>query len=105
MLTGKVLILGLACIAGGALGATFFGGLWWTVRRGMASRRPARWFLVSLLLRTGIVLAGIYLVAGGRWDRMVACLLGFAVARLVVVRLTAIPDHVRGRHDKGIPCT
>ena len=45
------------------LGAIFFGGLWWTVRKGVASRRPALWFLGSLLLRTSIALAGFYVVA------------------------------------------
>ena len=42
------------------LGAVFFGGLWWTVRKGVASPRPALWFVGSMLLRTGVVLAGFY---------------------------------------------
>ena len=41
-------------LAGALLGAFFFGGLWWTVQKGVASERPALWFLGSLLLRTGI---------------------------------------------------
>ena len=81
-------------LAGGAgvlLGAAFFGGLWYTVRRGLTSKRPAVLFLGSLLLRTGIVLAGFYLVAGGRGGRLLACLLGFVVARLIVTRLACPP--------------
>jgi F1F0 ATPase subunit 2 len=78
----------LAGIAGGALGAIFFGGLWWTVRQGVRSRQPALWFLGSLLLRTGIVLAGFYFVAGHHWERLLVCLLGFVMARLAVTRLT-----------------
>ena len=35
------LTLALAWMAGLLLGAIFFGGLWWTVRLGVASRRPA----------------------------------------------------------------
>ena len=54
------LMLVLAVVAGVLLGAIFFGGLWWTVRKGVSSTRPALWFLGSLLLRTGIVLAGFY---------------------------------------------
>ena len=49
-------------LAGGAgvlLGVLFFGGLWWTVQRGLVSRRPALWFVGSFLLRTSVVLAGI----------------------------------------------
>jgi F1F0 ATPase subunit 2 len=77
--------------AGVLLGLFFFGGLWWTVRRGLASKRPALWFLCSLLLRTGIVLAGIYFVSGGRWDGLLACLAGFVIARFIVTRLASPP--------------
>ena len=38
--------------AGALLGVFFFGGLWWTVQKGVASERPAFWFLGSLLVRT-----------------------------------------------------
>ncbi len=34
----------LAGVAGLLLGAIFFGGLWWTVRKGASSRRSALWF-------------------------------------------------------------
>jgi F1F0 ATPase subunit 2 len=78
-------------LSGCLLGTLFFGGLWWTVRKGVASKRPALWFLVSLLLRTGIVLAGFYLVSGGRWDRLLACLIGFIAARFIVTRLAGPP--------------
>ena len=81
-------------LAGGAgvlLGAIFFGGLWWTVRRGLSSKRPVFWFLGSLLLRTSIILAGFYVVSGRHWDRLLACLLGFVIARFLVTRLTALP--------------
>ncbi len=82
------LALLLAWVAGGALGAIFFGGLWWTVRRSITSPRPALWFLGSMLLRMSIALAGFYIVARGQWERLLVCLLGFVMARLVVVWLT-----------------
>jgi len=88
MVTSKPGVLVLALLAGGALGAMFFGGLWWTVLRGAASDKPARWFFASMLLRTGLTLAGFYRVAGGQPDRLVLCLLGFVIARMVVTRLT-----------------
>jgi F1F0 ATPase subunit 2 len=77
-----------ACLAGGALGAVFFGGLWWTVRMGMVSERPVLWFFGSGLLRMSAVLAGFCLVSAGHWERLLACLLGFAATRPVVTRLT-----------------
>jgi F1F0 ATPase subunit 2 len=79
---GLGLVLGL--VTGALLGAMFFGGLWWTVRKGSSSEQPALWFLGSLLLRTGITLAGFYFIARGHWERLLVCLLGFALARLVV---------------------
>lgn len=82
------LMLVLACAAGGGLGAVFFGGLWWTVRKGVSSKQPALWFFASMLVRMSIALAGFYFVGHGHWERLVVCLLGFIVARLAVMRLT-----------------
>jgi F1F0 ATPase subunit 2 len=84
----ETLALTLACVAGAALGAIFFGGLWWTVRVGASAQRPALWFAVSALSRTTIVLAGFYFVAAGHWERMALCLAGFVVGRAVVMRST-----------------
>jgi F1F0 ATPase subunit 2 len=82
------LSLVLALVTGVLLGAIFFGGLWWTVRKGFSSERPALWFFGSLLLRTSITLAGFYFIARDDWERLLACLLGFVMARFVVMRLT-----------------
>lgn len=79
-----------ALAAGILLGGFFFGGLWWTVVRGVSSSRPALWFLGSMLLRTGIVLSGFYFVSAGDWKRLLASLLGFVIARLVVKRLIRV---------------
>ena len=87
----ETLTLLLAWVAGGVLGTIFFGGLWWTVRKGVSSKRPALWFLGSLLLRMSIALAGFYFVSGGHWDRLLACLLGFVIARFIVTRFTGPP--------------
>jgi F1F0 ATPase subunit 2 len=89
----------LACVAGAGLGALFFGGLWWTVQKAVSSTHPALWFAGSLLLRTSVVLAGLYWVSGGHWERMVACLMGFVVARAAVTWVLRPSDerHVRVR--------
>jgi len=78
----------LSLLAGGALGTFFFGGLWWTVRKGLTSNHPALWFFGSTLLRTGLVVVGFYFVSSGDWRKLLACLLGFFIARVVVTRLT-----------------
>lgn len=88
----------LALLAGILLGAMFFGGLWWTVLKGVASPRPALWFSLSLLLRTSITLVGFYFVSGTDWVRLLACLLGFIIARFIITRLTAIPMAKEASH-------
>ncbi len=85
----ELMQLALSLAAGVALGAIFFGGLWWTVRIAVASTRVAHWFLCSLAARIGIVLAGFHLAGNGDWKRLAACLCGFIGARLVATRLTA----------------
>jgi F1F0 ATPase subunit 2 len=87
----ETLILAVALVVGVLLGATFFGGLWWTVRKGCSSKRPAFWFFGSLLLRTSIALAGFYFIGLGSWKRLLVCLLGFVVARFIVTRLAGPP--------------
>ncbi len=93
----EALILALAWAAGALLGSIFFGGLWWTVRAGIVSRRPALLFLASLLLRMSIALSGFYFVAGGQWQRLSSCLVGFLMARLVVTWLTQPSRPLPGR--------
>jgi len=86
-----VYVLVLPLLAGVLLGMFFFGGLWWTIRRGVSSKQPAALFFFSLLLRTGIALAGFYFVARGDWRRVLACLVGFMLARILVTWLTRPP--------------
>lgn len=96
----EAMLLTLAILAGLVLGALFFGGLWWTVQKGVASPRPALWFITSMMLRTGITLTGFYLVSGVDWKRLLACLLGFIVARIIITRLTTMP--MRNGHEKSL---
>lgn len=87
----ETLTMVLALVAGGVIGAIYFGGLWWTVRKGVSSKQPALWFFSSLLLRMSMVLAGFYFFSGGHWNRLLACLLGFIMARFIVTRLSGPP--------------
>ena len=76
-----------------ALGLFFFGGLWWTVQKGLKSSRPAFWFMSSLLVRGALVLCGFYFVAGSNWMNLAACLFGFVIARFIAMRLPAGASH------------
>lgn len=81
------LFLILAVFAGALLGILFFGGLWWTIQKGLTTPVPGLLFLGSFLLRTGVTLTGFYFISSGSWERLLACLLGFVLARLVIVRM------------------
>jgi F1F0 ATPase subunit 2 len=84
----NLLPLLIVVLAGFVFGTFFFGGLWLTVQRGLTSSQPAWWFFISTLLRTGTVLVGFYFISSGDWRRLLACLIGFFVARVVVTRLS-----------------
>jgi F1F0 ATPase subunit 2 len=74
-------------LGGGILGALYFGGLWWTVRLMPDARHPLRLYFGSLMARLAIVLVGFwYLLVGSGWQQLVACLIGFVGARVVLVR-------------------
>jgi len=60
----EALTMVLAGLAGSLLGAIFFGGLWWTIRK------------------------GFYFVASHGLERLVPCLIGFVLARLLVTQAT-----------------
>ncbi len=87
----------IALAAGVVLAAMFFGGLWWTTQRGLASERPAAWFLGSPLLRMTAAVTGFYFVSHGDWRRLLACGLGFAIGRFTVIR------QLRPRDDRPAP--
>jgi len=82
----------ISVTAGMLLGAVYFGGLWWTVARLPRSRHP--WLLVPLsaILRTAIVLAGMWLVGfqlgeTNQLIRIAVCMAGFLISRFLVTRL------------------
>ena len=93
----EFVFLAPACATGVLLGAIFFGGLWWTVHKGVSSQWPALWFFGSLLLRMSVALAGFYFVSGGQWERLLLCLVGFVMARLVVTWLTRLSGDNQNR--------
>ena len=64
-ITILLLALGTGCL----IGTIFYGGLWWTIQKGILSPHPELWFFCSFWLRIAIALAGFYAVADGDWKR------------------------------------
>ncbi len=80
------MLVGALC-AGWLLGLFYFGGLWWTVRRGALSSRLAVWCAASALLRMAAVVAAFYFVlTRGGLANLMACLGGLLIARVVITR-------------------
>jgi F1F0 ATPase subunit 2 len=103
--SSAVLVLAIAAVVGVVLGLVFYGGLYWTVSRGLVSKRPALWFLFSLLARVSIVIAGFYFVSSYpilgspvdlapvltqstapvlQMERLISCLLAFTITGLII---------------------
>lgn len=76
-------------VVGILLGLFFYGGLKFTLRRGLKSKYAALWFLLSFLLRTAVVAAGFYYVSGGNWKVLLASLAGFTLARFAIRTMPA----------------
>jgi F1F0 ATPase subunit 2 len=54
----------------------------------VTSNNPVLWFFGSTLLRMTLAVAGFYFTSCGDWRKLLVCLLGFVIARVVVTRLT-----------------
>lgn len=86
-----------ALVAGLGLGLIFFGGLWLTVRQLADAQHPWLLFAVSFVLRLALVIAGMYLVMDGSWQRMLACLAGFIIVRQIILSRLQ-PDRLPEAH-------
>lgn len=76
----------LVFAAGMGAGTVFYGGLWWTVLKGITARQPGLLFAGSFFGRMAAVAAAIYLISGARLERLAVCMLGFFMARAVIMR-------------------
>ncbi len=83
----NLVLPGLGAAAGGLLlGALYFGGLWWTVRRLPTARHPAALIAGSFLLRAAVAAAGIVVIAGGEPIPLLCAVAGFITARTIAIR-------------------
>jgi F1F0 ATPase subunit 2 len=89
----EAIILAASMLAGILLGTFFFGGLWWTIRKGPPSEWSGLVFAGSFMVRTAVAIAGFYFVSHGDWRKLIACLVGFLIARIVVTQLIRLPSH------------
>ncbi len=84
MTLSMVMFLSMAFAAGLVLGALYFIALWQTVRRLTTTASPAHLILLSFILRMAVLLAGLYFVMGGHWERLAAAMVGFVLMRKIL---------------------
>ena len=76
----------VSSIGGLLLGLFFFGGLAWTIQKGLSAKRPALMFFLSFLVRFGAVVGGFFFITAGHPERVIGFVIGFIVARPIVTR-------------------
>lgn len=87
-IAGWVLVLAGGFLAGGL----YFGGLWWTTRRILQSRRPAVFLLASYLVRASLTLALFYVFMDSSGLKLLVCLAGFLLMRQALTRFLGPGD-------------
>jgi F1F0 ATPase subunit 2 len=83
-------LLVLSFFGGALLGAFYFHSLWNTVKKATDEGKHGMSLITGYFIRTSIVLAGFYIIMSGRWERIVAALIGFILMREIM-------KHVLGR--------
>ncbi len=103
MMSGFALGRALAAFAiGGALGALFLWGLWFTVRRLPTARHPGWLAIGSFVVRIGGALVVLVWIArSGHWFDVLLCLAGFTLLRLAWTRVVARKRRRVGRQEGG----
>lgn len=76
--------LAKAFASGLVLGAVYCAMLWFSVQRVYTARNPMLWLGATAVPRIAVPLASFYWIMDNRWERLLACLAGFVVARLAV---------------------
>ena len=100
-MTTEPLHLMPAFLAGLALGFFYFGSLWLTVRRVPNARHPVLLVFGSLAGRMAVLQPAFYFIMADRWERMMACLLGFVLVRLVITRRVDVSRTASATQSRG----
>lgn len=93
----------IALLGGMGIGVVFFGGLWITIRRVKTMQRPGTVLFVSSFVRIVFALGGLYVLAWGRWERLLIAVIGFVLARLIVIRSFGYPEMVSPQKTELTP--
>ncbi|HSM25600.1 MAG TPA: ATP synthase subunit I [Anaerolineaceae bacterium] len=88
MTFGDVSSILLALGGGFLVGFVYFWSLRFTIAHMVTTKHPALVMIGSYFLRTVFMLLAFYLIMDGELMRLIACLVGFILARIVLVKRT-----------------
>ena len=78
--------------AGLIIGAVYFAGLWFTVRRLTGAGLAPLWLFISAVVRLAFLVAALFWIMNGSWERLLAALAGILVARFVATWTARVSD-------------
>ena len=81
-----LMLIGLSVLTGMILGGIYFSGLWYTVRKISDFRHPVVAVFLSFGVRASLAVIVFFLVMDGKWERLIAALLGFILIREISVK-------------------
>ena len=73
-----------AFLMGAAVGAIFFGGLYFSVRKIAKVKYPRLLMTISLFLRMGVLLGAFFYIAKGGYQDILLALLGVMLVRFAI---------------------
>lgn len=75
----------IAFLIGAALGAIYFGGLYFSTRKIAEVKHPALLMVISFILRMGILVGVFFYVSKGGYQDMLLTLLGVILIRFAMI--------------------
>ncbi len=70
---------------GFVLGIFYFSCLWLTVQNLTRSQHPVLLMVSSGVIRLSVAILGFYFMIGGHWERLLIALVGFLLARTLLI--------------------
>ncbi len=91
MTLNDMIFIGLALVGGVLVGLFYFWSLKKTVQLIVTAKHPAVILIFSYIVRTALTLLAFYFIMGGVLWRLLACLAGFIIARVFLVKRETTP--------------
>lgn len=83
----EITITLVSIICGVVLGLFFYGGLWFTIKKGLLRKGRLPLFFLSFMIRMLIVITGFYMLALYDWRALIFSLGGFIFSRILFNRM------------------